>query len=90
MRAGTTMPSSTPAMATAPITHWTAVTIQVRSRPCSAAAKASSPADPSPPASAQMPTCTNGEPVNAEAAKAVKQPGKAKQVFADLFAQIGQ
>ncbi len=31
-----------------------------------------------------------GEPVNAEAAKAVKQPGKAKQVFADLFAQIGQ
>ncbi|MCO5145740.1 MAG: pseudoazurin [Aquamicrobium sp.] len=31
-----------------------------------------------------------GEPVNAEAAKAVKQPGKAKQVFADLFAQLGQ
>jgi pseudoazurin len=31
-----------------------------------------------------------GEPVNAEAAKAVKQPGKAKQVFADLFAQVGQ
>lgn len=31
-----------------------------------------------------------GEPVNAEAAKAVKQPGKAKQTFADLFAQLGQ
>ncbi len=31
-----------------------------------------------------------GEPVNAEAAKAVKQPGKAKQVFADLFAQLEQ
>ena len=31
-----------------------------------------------------------GEPVNAEAAKAVKQPGKAKQVFADLFAQLGE
>ena len=31
-----------------------------------------------------------GEPVNVEAAKAVKQPGKAKQVFADLFAQLEQ
>ncbi len=31
-----------------------------------------------------------GEPVNAEAAKAVKQPGKAKQTFADLFAQLEQ
>lgn len=31
-----------------------------------------------------------GEPVNAEAAKAVKQPGKAKQAFADLFAQLEQ
>lgn len=31
-----------------------------------------------------------GEPVNAEAAKAVKQPGKAKGVFADLFAQLDQ
>lgn len=31
-----------------------------------------------------------GEPVNAEAAKAVKQPGKAKQAFADLFAQLGK
>jgi len=31
-----------------------------------------------------------GEPVNAEAAKAVKQPGKAKQTFADLFAQLDQ
>ena len=31
-----------------------------------------------------------GEPANAEAAKAVKQPGKAKQVFADLFAQLEQ
>lgn len=31
-----------------------------------------------------------GEPVNAEAAAAVKQPGKAKGAFADLFAQVGQ
>ena len=31
-----------------------------------------------------------GEPVNAEAAKAVKQPGKAKATFAELFAQLGQ
>ena len=31
-----------------------------------------------------------GEPVNAEAAKAVRQPGKAKTVFADLFAQLEQ
>jgi hypothetical protein len=29
-----------------------------------------------------------GEPVNLEEAKAVRQPGKAKQVFADLFAQL--
>ena len=31
-----------------------------------------------------------GEPVNAEAAKAVKQPGKAKAVFAELFEQVGK
>ncbi len=31
-----------------------------------------------------------GEPVNAEEAKAVRQPGKAKSVFADLFAQLEQ
>ena len=31
-----------------------------------------------------------GEPVNAEEAKAVRQPGKAKAVFADLFAQLEQ
>ncbi len=31
-----------------------------------------------------------GEPANAEAAAAVRQPGKAKQVFADLFAQLGE
>jgi pseudoazurin len=31
-----------------------------------------------------------GEPVNAEEAKAVRQPGKAKTVFADLFAQLEQ
>ena len=31
-----------------------------------------------------------GEPVNLDAAKAVKQPGKAKQVFADLFEQVGK
>lgn len=31
-----------------------------------------------------------GEPVNAEEAKAVKQPGKAKAVFAELFERVGQ
>jgi pseudoazurin len=31
-----------------------------------------------------------GEPVNAEEAKAVRQPGKAKTVFADLFALLVQ
>jgi len=29
-----------------------------------------------------------GKPVNLEQAKAVKQPGKAKKVFADLFAKV--
>jgi pseudoazurin len=29
-----------------------------------------------------------GDPANAEAAQAVKQPGKAKAVFADLFGQV--
>jgi len=29
-----------------------------------------------------------GEPTNAEAAQAVKQPGKAKSAFADLFGQV--
>lgn len=31
-----------------------------------------------------------GNPVNADEAKAVKQPGKAKKVFAELFAEIGK
>jgi pseudoazurin len=31
-----------------------------------------------------------GDPVNLDAAKAVKQPGKAKQVFEGLFAQLGK
>ncbi|HRP77677.1 MAG TPA: pseudoazurin [Aquamicrobium sp.] len=31
-----------------------------------------------------------GEPVNAEEAKTVKHPGKAKAVFAELFEQVGQ
>ncbi len=31
-----------------------------------------------------------GNPVNLEAAKAVKQAGKAKSVFAELFAKVGQ
>lgn len=31
-----------------------------------------------------------GEPVNAEAAQAVKQPGKAKATFAELFKNINQ
>lgn len=31
-----------------------------------------------------------GEPVNLEAAKAVKAPGKAKKTFAALFDQVGQ
>ena len=31
-----------------------------------------------------------GEPVNAEAAKTIKQPGKAKAVFAELFEQVGK
>lgn len=31
-----------------------------------------------------------GEPVNADAAKTVRQPGKAKKVFEDLFVQLEQ
>ena len=31
-----------------------------------------------------------GNPVNADEAKAVKHPGKAKKVFAELFAEIGK
>src|SRR6266536_585666 len=31
-----------------------------------------------------------GDPVNLDAAKAVKQPGKAKQAFEALFAQLGK
>ena len=69
-------------IAVSPMTHWTVIRIQRRSAPCSAAESATRPAAPKPPASAQMPTCTNGEPVNA----AINAPKRAPATNAKAMA----